>query len=428
MLKLKPGSRPFHSYQMVLLYAKEYARLSITIVLSFTLLLSYLMISDSYLYNQIKDLIYVPEEVLVWQPYHVQSDMDPNLYQTIIDQISNQSGTSYVLYGEQAANLQSDYQWAHGSSGNYPVWLYSIGNASFFDYYHLSYGNYEKRELLLGRLELVSDEEVIIDESMYRFFGYDPDDQVLTDLKLTIEIDLRVAAQQVESVVVELDVVGIVSASKFSKESYTASMIHQDPTNTSLIPFDIFVDQGLSSVLDPSVMPSVSVYSEVPEQISTLSQELSLGMRSAFAEKQAVRDEIESSIYNKAVLSLFLFLLLALNISGNFQNLIESRKQEIGIKRALGLSRYRVIRQFTTEMVIVVGLCLAIAAWISMVVSLCVKLYSERVLVVDYTIYLTRFSVLLFLIITIGITAINCIMVAYKAGSTEIIRFIKSES
>ena len=53
-----------HSFSMVARMFKTYVLLSVTIILSFSLLLGYLTYSDSDIYNQYKDLFKVPRQLL----------------------------------------------------------------------------------------------------------------------------------------------------------------------------------------------------------------------------------------------------------------------------------------------------------------------------------------------------------------------------
>ena len=48
-----------HAFVMVRKHIRSYALLSVTIVLSFSLLLGYLVYTDTSLYNEYKELLYV---------------------------------------------------------------------------------------------------------------------------------------------------------------------------------------------------------------------------------------------------------------------------------------------------------------------------------------------------------------------------------
>ena len=95
-----------HAFQMVGRTWKSYALLSVTIVLSFSLLLGYLTFSDSAIYNEYKDLFSYRRQDLRCVIY----DNDVQKVQLLVDQLSAMEDTAYyVVYHYHLGNYDIRY-------------------------------------------------------------------------------------------------------------------------------------------------------------------------------------------------------------------------------------------------------------------------------------------------------------------------------
>ncbi len=418
-----------HSFKMVWLYRREYARLSLTIIISFTLILSFLLISDSLTYHEIKDVYHLADEIAVWEPSVSAQGLDKNQYQHILESLQGIEGTSFVTYYRTYANSTDTLTLGEGQDNfHISMQTYFIGNESFFDYHYHNQTEYFKPSPLLGRLNIQNPSEVIIDETLYRLLGGDLSSSSLEDMNIRIKVsDYNTRTALVENIFLDLQVVGVVTANPTSKQAFAHRNEGEEDFHITYYP-DIFISQVLLDEMDTDVNLSLALHSQSPQRLNQFFTELQLGLQSVLREKTIARAKIEANIVQKTILGAFMYIILVLNISGSFQNLVEVRKPEIGIKRALGLSKFKVIQQFAAETMYVVLLCITISMWISSIIGLLLKLYYEIVHFTKFTLYLNSFSIQIFLLITLFIAITNCYMAAYKAGQTEIIRFIKSDS
>ena len=83
-----------HAFQMVGHTWKSYALLSVTIVLSFSLLLAYLTFSDSEIYNENKVLFsYRRQDIRLFL-----SEQDVGKLSLVVDRLSNMENTAYYVF------------------------------------------------------------------------------------------------------------------------------------------------------------------------------------------------------------------------------------------------------------------------------------------------------------------------------------------
>ena len=111
----------------------------------------------------------------------------------------------------------------------------------------------------------------------------------------------------------------------------------------------------------------------------------------------------------------------------SFKNVLEQRKYEIGVKRAVGASGLDIIEQFFFEGIIVVGINVILAIFVTNMMFLVYKLYNEIVLGQEFIIYINNFSKMMFGVVSMFIMFIYSITFAIQSSRVEIIKYLKSE-
>jgi len=139
----------------------------------------------------------------------------------------------------------------------------------------------------------------------------------------------------------------------------------------------------------------------------------------------------------KAIIAALLMMILGINLYSSFENALNDRKFEIGVKRAMGASGFSIIRQFFYESMIVMIANIIIAVSLVVDVGLLLKLYRQLTLknsngitnysFETYTLYITPYSVGMFAVCAIVLTVVFSFVFAYKTTQVQIVDYLKAE-
>ena len=171
----------------------------------------------------------------------------------------------------------------------------------------------------------------------------------------------------------------------------------------------------------------VYIYTEKPQDLVRSMRSMELPGISTLEQKSNAFLLIKEKVRIKAIITVVLFFLLGINLYSSFKNVLEKRKYEIGVKRAVGASGGDVIKQFFFEGVIVVGINVILAIFITNMMFLVYKLYNEIILGQEYIIYINIFSKMMFGVVSVFIMFIYSITFAVQSSRVEIIKYLKLE-
>ena len=420
-----------HAMVMVGRTIKSYAMLSVTIVLSFSILLGYLLFTDASLYNEYKGLFTIRHGDVVIE----DQTMDPVKLKLLLDKLDAMENCDYYICYN--ANVGHDPTLYDGTEiGMKEGETFQVNNqfAMFFPDYAwvdgMELGGYsisgnivwlEPREDFI-----LAANEVILSEHIY--FANELDRQ--PNPVYTFHSDAGPT--------LELKVVGYVKAQRvldFSADGwdclppmYLSTKFMEaaqmdDPEVWS--PF-----AGMDTII---WCQFIVIHTEDPEQVVTLADRMDyIYCRSIYEQQNDALEHIRNEKGNKAVIACALLLLLGINLYSSFTNALNDRKFEIGVKRAIGASSGSIVRQFLYESAIVMVANTVISIAVVADVFIVYKYIYERIpdLYGNYnvwTIYISPHSIAMFGLCAVTLTVVFSLIFAYKSTRVEIVQYLKAE-
>lgn len=414
-----------HSFTMVGRTLRSYALLSVTIVLSFTLLLGYLVLVDSGIYNDHKHIFQINRGNL-----RVNAGLsDTGRFDTLLEKVSQREDTCFYTVHNA---------WAKMSDGNYTT---SEGNALYAReisinfltgyvwefFYH--FGEPFSIRWIDGQshdyLDLAQG-EAILDVGTYYALDLDAMEQPQYTFHFT-----RGGAESLE---VTVKIVGLIEADEpFFSESDGALTYNSSYTPMILMPTAGFT-QAEISLLKP--LRYAIIYTENPEEIYTLATDLGFDpplSHSAYRWQDSVLENIRTQKGTKALITCAMLLILGINLYSSFSNALSERKFEIGVKRAIGASSFAIVRQFLYESITVMVVNILISIALVIDIGLVYRLLMQKThgnsnfLYETYTLYLSPYSIGMFFTCAVTLTVVFSLIFAYKSTQVQVIDYLKAE-
>ena len=404
-----------HAVQMVRTNLKNYALLSVTVVLSFSGLLAYLMYTDSSLYNNYKEILSRDSHVI----YISNTANDRSKEWALLDALSEQGlQSSYIrqqIFSRSAAldetYLVSNTVFVIPSH----VWgIYEAGNTRPYEVTWLD-GRTET-DISLGM------NEIVIPRGLYQLLGMDQKDTPVYELWLQAESSSSSGDVYFP---VECTVTGLIEDNG-EIDWYTTSIGQQIAT------FPVYVSQTTVEVVSGNAEPTYTVrdlllYTSDPAAAVQRIDQLGLDHVNTYSLQQNAYRELQLRSQTKAIIALALFILLTINLYGCFMNTLERRKFEVGVKRAIGASGGAIMGQFLLEGIIVM-LCNLLLSVVLVVDGFLVYKYIwQRINGEPWTITLSGASIGMFVGVGICLTLLFSALFAYKSTQVEVIQQLKAE-
>lgn len=464
-----PGPKLFpilrHAVKMIGRTLKSYALLSVTIVLTFSLFLGYLLYTDSTAYNRYKDILSQPREKM----HFYDHTMGVKKLGVFLEKASEIGKTSlsivyhcgiqynFILENTYQKNdpdsVEDDicYEYTfldlyalpdHTWVGDIPIDAYDMDRITWLD-------GREAADITLA------EDEVILPEEIYRLLGMDKMEQPLFTLPVSYHYayTLRVVGVLKDPAPLTVDVLEVGKELEYGEYSYF------DEKGNQVFPpigytenrfghyyreangFRLLVSQKL---LNPETMPMdsmdadswsryVYIHTDSPEQVHTLADSLGYQMREAVYERQdAAKAELRSTMGTKAVIAAALLLLLGINLYSCFTNALDDRRFEIGIKRAVGASGWSIVWQFLYESLLVVLANIAVCVVLVGNVFVVYKYFAERTPDAfgnfpEWVVYISPYSIAMFLVCSLTLAVVFSLIFAYKSTRVEIVKYLKAE-
>ena len=181
------------------------------------------------------------------------------------------------------------------------------------------------------------------------------------------------------------------------------------------------------STYDDSAEYSVWINTQEPEKAIVFARALGLIPYGVYEAQQSTNAVMKVEIGNKAYISAVILLLLGLNLYSSFSNALHERRYEIGVKRALGAGISHIMRQFIYESIAVLLLDTLISAIIVVDLMIGYKAYQTFVLGNEWIVYISLYSVIIFLVCVISLSTVFSLIFAYKSTQVEIIKYLRDE-
>lgn len=411
-MKFKRQSMPGHAMQMLLRNFRSYSMLSVTIVLSFSILLGYLAFIDTTLYNDYKELFCAPYQVVLAYQYdssgastqaaiHMAQKVAPDL--------------SYYCYFDAPTQLtQYDNVFADLTflpNGNYPVFKDTYSDVGWNAPIEIKPIQGREQFRLRGN-------EAIVNESLYYALGGQGEFPVPLSVPFTWSDGSRSVFQ--------LEIVGV-----FSDRFLDDPRIYYDDSGHQTGRGRIFLSQtclGEHTAADIDVVRrDVLFQSQDPEAVAQCVRQADCVAVAAYEAQNDAMTYIRIQKATKAVIAAILLVLLGTNLYSSFVNALDSRKFEIGVKRAIGAPASAIVRQFLLEgLAVMVGNILLSVLVVTSVLS-AYKGYQALALHTQWIINVSPYSAAVFCICSIALTVVFSLLFAYKSTQVEIVQYLKAE-
>lgn len=401
-----------HALNMVLKNLWSYALLSVTVILSFSFLLGFLLMSDSQIYNKYKEVFRVPPTVAEVFSHSFLDGYTGQFkliaLQEVLDRIEAEYFQYYVCYpgaGGGNFDINGDIE-IHEQ-------LYLIPG-QFQNTYFQRGTEFEYVRFLSGKSQLSSPNEVLIDEFFFNLLGGNDTEQLL-------RFSLPISTRGGQTIVREFAVVGIVSST-----SYDSLSIQTADGKTSY-PVHIYASIELLEEIDLERVLRFNINSEYVDEIATLSQEIALGFFSSYRYQQQAMREIRSQVLLKGITVSILFFLLGINLFSSFNNALKERCYEIGVKRAIGAGKLDIVLQFFFEALIVMLANICLSVLVVMNLAVVYKAIQKIFFYNHWIIFINNYSIAFFSASTLVLSIVFSLIFAFQSTEVEIVKHLKGE-
>ena len=132
------------------------------------------------------------------------------------------------------------------------------------------------------------------------------------------------------------------------------------------------------------------------------------------------------------VITIALLVILGINLYSCFLNALNDRKFEVGVRRALGASKWSIVRQFLYESLLVMITNIIIAVWLVLTAAIIYKVIIECTSnevgeFITYTLSISLYSVAMFAVCSLTLTVVFSLIFAYKTTQVKIVDYLKAE-
>lgn len=409
-----------HAMTMVGRTIRSYALLSVTIVLSFVLLLGYLGYVDTTLYNEYKGIfkinrgtVTVIEGLTTPQKFNTLLEKSRDLQDTAF-YFTNTTSTVSVITNRMATDngdnlggitasvcVLTGRAWHLFDQSTQVIW---------FD------GQTHEDIYLKGN-------EVILDWATFQALGLDAQSPYYTFL---------IAGQKRE-----VRIVGVADYGGSLLTTVNGRVAYDSNYRSKLfISSELLTDSELESYF-PS--RTAVFYSAEPEKLAALAEELDIPLaisHTIYKAQDEALEKIQTQKGTKGIVVCALLVLLGVNLYSSFSNALNERKFEIGVKRAIGASSFSIVRQFLYESLLVMAVNILVSIGIVVDLGLVWKLimeqkYAEQSAYMDkygdFILYISPHSAAMFAICSVTLTVVFSLIFAYKSTQVEIVQYLKAE-
>lgn len=407
-----------HGTLMMVRTLRNYAMLSMSVVLSFSVLLGYLVYTDSTLFNEYKDVLYKPDG---WVSVYDQKKSvgDIAALQKLTEEIP-----SYVMTQYQGYHIYNEDQTVGYNFVIYTVptacWGLLKANQRPPEQVEITWlDGRESGNVVLGK------GEILISKVAYDALLLGKEEPILP-----VCVDTKNGWSWMDC-----KVVGTVDAPEDFSNTLTVSEKADGKVLTSfhIITFmsQATMDEITKGRQTDFTMRFVIYNTSNPEYVIKAAEQVGMLCFDVHTKKSEALRELQLHAQTKMIIVLLMFVLLGINLYGSFSNALERRRFEVGIKRAIGASKAAIIGQFMWESLLLM-LC---NIFISMVLVFNGFLWYKYYDAVrtdfnpywKWTIYMSGTSILMFATVTLALTLLFSVIFAVKATQVQVVEYLKAE-
>ena len=391
-----------HAILMIKKTYKNYILLSVTAFLSFSFMFMYLLYTDSEIYNKYKWVLSLDNKVVVAHNVNDSSVMEKL---RIVEAQFEKMPDTYYYYNKQCV-ARTVYE-MDCPVNMYPSYVWGLFEGNTDGQYY----GYERVKLDKEYELEIGIDKAVVSETVYNAIQKTGDKKIITLIFMDINGNEFMKT---------FEIVG-------TYKTNTGMVINDSEVNTVIDP--VYINIG--SVNDKEIKidnVELVTYSERVDQVIELLKENAL----AFEETKSIQNEALmekiNSIENKYIIVIVLFVLLGINLYSSFENAMNDRKYEIGVKRALGASKFDIMKQFTIEalMIMVANIIAAIFMVLNgiLLYKWILNIFKNKV----YVIYISKESLILYVVFTISLVVIFSLLFAYRCTRVQIVKYLKEET
>lgn len=414
---------------------KSYGLLSVTIVLSFSLLLGYLTFVDSLSYNRYKE-VFSQDRSLVF------SVADTDAYRDrILREKASGIGTTNSLLIHAVRGLRLTIPNVELETGERmtdfgsPTLLLLPAHAPVI-YEPETSKSYTFDEMPVTWLDgkthadmHLAPDEILIDDALYAAVG--PLSGGVLHLILHTQegvIPLLDAAYRIVGTVPCKDEMEIRIGSGAMEGKATLSGTYQ--------PVLILSDEAadVSDFPMASCTSLVAFVTDQPESVAKLIESMNPNNTAigAYKAQDRANETMKTENRQKALICCVMLIVLGINLYSCFENALNARRFEIGVKRAIGASSFRIVRQFFLEGLIVMLANIALSVALVADVFIVYKFIYERTpnefgQLFQWTVRVSPYSIAMFIICTVALTLVFSLLFAYRSTRVQIADQLKAE-
>jgi len=394
-----------HAYTMANRNIKSYAFLSTTVILSFTFLILFFMITDSNTYNKYKEYFAVPESIVRVGANNSFGHDNPALSK--LDIIENSLDSNYIRY----ATITRFFSHYSDNHTNIHAKIYFVP-ANWNDFFENNAGIFKHLKKIGGAQIFNAPNEVVVDENLFNMLVNNRSEEFV----------LEINTSDNSPGVMKFKVIGVYEALDQNVSFIMGENNSMGYYVNVFLPIDAIKYFKIEARHDYILVDSSNA-----NEIINLANELDLEVFSSLSYQKQAKEQIKNEIYLKGVIALILYFLLGLNLYSSFNNALNERKYEIGVKRSLGAGYKHIIWQFFSEGVIVMTLNIVLSVIVALNLIIAYKIYLAKVDLYEYTVYISKFSMFTLAISFVSLSILFILIFAYKSTKIEIIQQLKAE-
>ena len=454
-MKRKPFIILRHAVTMARRNLRSYAMLSVTIILSFSLLLGFMVYTDTEHYNSTKATFALDRGLL--------SFSSNKLSATRISQIQERTKQHETTYSVQNLSIPitidlNNVKLTTGESlQNYlPARAYCLPRECWFLQKHSTSYRAELENIAPSWLDGRKDAnislekgQILVDEQLFKALGgTQENNRILLSFSYNEQKNISGGILSAAWVTQTFTVVGTVPSNVAMDVT-----INENPVTGKVVaelsgeyyPMIVFSLDDFNPNTHPSEdwYRSIIFHSTQPETVlrEIQSMEPGLNVDAVFEWQNSAQETLQKEKGIKAIITIVMLLILGINLYSSFQNALNERKFEIGVKRAVGASAFSIVRQFFYESLLVMLGNILLTVILVVDMSLILKIYREATYFsviskgvtrtmkqyMEYVLYITPYSVAMFAVCALVLTVVFSFIFAYKATRVQIVDYLKAE-
>ena len=409
-----------HAIMMAYRNIRSYKMLSVTIVLSFALLLGYMGFTDASLYNRYKGIFARDKNII-----SINYGANPKRAEVFLEKLQEYGSVYYThdLICYPIINHDQKYQLGNGNEIYFPSSIvHCLSGPTVNDFVDITWLDGKERTGITVRQG-----EAIIDDNMYYALGLDQEKNPVVEFRFTCNESGGGLSKKLK-----LQVVGI-----FQSDLYKMMLNDHGIIDETRYAFEMYVSTADLSPADGPGMywtDWIYIYTSAPEEALQFSRQMyghTNGNPTAEDQRNAL-EEIRTEKGTKALIAAAMLLILGINLYSSFSNALNDRKFEIGVKRAIGAKKGAIVRQFLYESIIVMLVDIILSVWLVALLGLAYKVIYEHTpdqygYYHDFILYISPHSVAMFAVCTITLTLVFSLIFAYKSTQVQVVDYLKAE-